>query len=61
MQLAFSKALLGSIPDGRAMPRSVFALTIGKIQDMGDMEYGRIFDVCLPPSCLQLFDGPACS
>eukprot|EP00969_Alexandrium_andersonii_P256260 11328795-Alexandrium_andersonii.AAC.1 len=41
--------------------RFVLTLTIGIDQGMGDIEYGKVPDVCFPPSCLRLFDGPACA
>eukprot|EP00969_Alexandrium_andersonii_P215396 9514160-Alexandrium_andersonii.AAC.1 len=49
MKVAYPDTLLSSVPDGHAMLCSVFALTIGKVQDMGNIEYGRVYDICLPP------------
>merc|ERR1712039_515190 len=40
---------------------SVLTLTIGNNQGMGDVEYGKIYDIYFPPSYLRLFDGPSCS
>merc|ERR1719399_1587291 len=48
-----------NIIDGRAMMCSVLTLTIGNNQGMGDVEYGKIYDIYFPPSFLRLFDGPA--
>merc|ERR1712039_1130331 len=39
---------------------SVLTLTIGNNQGMGDVEYGKIYDIYFPPSYLRLFDGPSC-
>merc|ERR1712242_403403 len=36
-------------------------LTIGNNQGMGDVEYGKIYDIYFPPAYLRLFDGPSCS
>merc|ERR1711972_794126 len=49
-----------NITDGRAMTCSVLTLTIGNNQGMGDVEYGKIYDLYFPPQYLRLFDGPAC-
>jgi len=48
-----------NITDGRAMIASVLTLTIGNNQGMGDVEYGKMHDIFVPPSLLRLFDGPA--
>merc|ERR1712156_705527 len=52
---------MGNITDGRAMMCSILTLTIGNNQGMGDVEYGKIYDIYFPPSYLRLFDGPSCS
>ena len=48
-----------NITDGRAMLASVWTLTIGNNQGMGDVEYAKMHDIYIPPKFLQLFDGPA--
>ena len=48
-----------NISDGRAMLASFLTLTIGNNQGMGDVEYAKMHDFHVPPSLLQLFDGPA--
>ncbi|MCX7175391.1 MAG: ribulose-bisphosphate carboxylase [Proteobacteria bacterium] len=48
-----------NITDGRAMLASVWTLTIGNNQGMGDVEYAKMHDIYLPPKFLALFDGPA--
>jgi len=50
-----------NITDGRAMMCSILTLTIGNNQGMGDVEYGKIYDIYFPPMYLRLFDGPSCS
>merc|ERR1712008_291335 len=50
-----------NITDGRAMMCSILTLTIGNNQGMGDVEYGKIYDIYFPPQYLRLFDGPSCS
>jgi len=40
---------------------SILTLTIGNNQGMGDVEYGKIYDIYFPPAYLRLFDGPATS
>jgi ribulose-bisphosphate carboxylase large chain len=47
--------------DGRAMMCSVLTLSIGNNQGMGDVEYGKIYDIYFPPAYLHLFDGPSCN
>merc|ERR1719386_41631 len=60
MKIAYPNALFDrTITDGRAMMCSVLTLTIGNNQGMGDVEYGKIYDIYFPPSMLRLFDGPA--
>ena len=49
------------ITDGRGMMCSVLTPAIGSNQGMGDVEYGRIYDVFFPPEFLRLFDGPSCN
>merc|ERR1719221_1920630 len=39
---------------------SVLTLSIGNNQGMGDVEYGKIYDIYFPPQYLRLFDGPSC-
>ena len=48
-----------NITDGRAMLASVWTLTIGNNQGMGDVEYAKMHDIYIPPKFLALFDGPA--
>ena len=48
-----------NITDGRAMLASVWTLTIGNNQGMGDVEYAKLHDIYLPPKFLRLFDGPS--
>lgn len=48
-----------NITDGRAMLASVWTLTIGNNQGMGDVEYSKMHDIYIPPKFLALFDGPA--
>jgi len=48
-----------NITDGRAMLASVWTLTIGNNQGMGDVEYAKMHDIFIPPKFLALFDGPA--
>jgi len=48
-----------NITDGRAMLASVWTLTIGNNQGMGDVEYAKLHDIYIPPTFLALFDGPA--
>ncbi len=48
-----------NIIDGRAMLASVWTLTIGNNQGMGDVEYSKMHDIYIPPKFLALFDGPA--
>ncbi|MFA6442968.1 MAG: ribulose-bisphosphate carboxylase [Sterolibacterium sp.] len=48
-----------NITDGRAMLASVWTLTIGNNQGMGDVEYAKMHDIYIPPQLLALFDGPA--
>ncbi len=48
-----------NITDGRAMLASVWTLTVGNNQGMGDVEYAKLHDIYIPPKFLALFDGPA--
>ena len=62
MKIAYPTMLFDrSITDGRAMMCSVLTLSIGNNQGMGDVEYGKIYDIYFPPPYLRLFDGPACN
>ena len=62
MKIAYPNLLFDrNIIDGRAMMCSVLTLTIGNNQGMGDVEYGKIYDIYFPPELLRLFDGPSCS
>merc|ERR1711879_307717 len=61
MKIAYPTLLFDrNITDGRAMMCSVLTLTIGNNQGMGDVEYGKIYDIYFPPTYLRLFDGPSC-
>merc|ERR1719437_221731 len=61
MKIAYPNALFDrNITDGRAMMCSVLTLSIGNNQGMGDVEYGKIYDIYFPPMYLRLFDGPSC-
>merc|ERR1712222_106989 len=62
MKIAYPTMLFDrNITDGRAMMCSILTLTIGNNQGMGDVEYGKIYDIYFPPKYLRLFDGPSCS
>merc|ERR1712139_283205 len=62
MKIAYPTALFDrNITDGRAMMCSILTLTIGNNQGMGDVEYGKIYDIYFPPQHLRLFDGPSCN
>merc|ERR1712159_887094 len=62
MRIAYPTALFDrNITDGRAMMCSILTLTIGNNQGMGDVEYGKIYDMYFPPQYLRLFDGPSCN
>eukprot|EP00420_Gonyaulax_spinifera_P036434 CAMPEP_0197870484 /NCGR_PEP_ID=MMETSP1439-20131203/1168_1 /TAXON_ID=66791 /ORGANISM="Gonyaulax spinifera, Strain CCMP409" /LENGTH=309 /DNA_ID=CAMNT_0043489379 /DNA_START=49 /DNA_END=974 /DNA_ORIENTATION=+ len=62
MKIAYPVALFDrNITDGRAMMCSVLTLSIGNNQGMGDVDYGKIYDIYFPPNYLRLFDGPSCS
>merc|ERR550514_2326944 len=59
MKIAYPTMLFDrNITDGRAMLCSILTLTIGNNQGMGDVEYGKIYDMYFPPKYLRLFDGP---
>ncbi|CAK0790513.1 unnamed protein product [Prorocentrum cordatum] len=61
MKIAYPTALFDrNITDGRAMMCSVLTLSIGNNQGMGDVDYGKIYDIYFPPQYLRLFDGPSC-
>eukprot|EP00413_Alexandrium_margalefii_P050024 CAMPEP_0204610778 /NCGR_PEP_ID=MMETSP0661-20131031/61682_1 /ASSEMBLY_ACC=CAM_ASM_000606 /TAXON_ID=109239 /ORGANISM="Alexandrium margalefi, Strain AMGDE01CS-322" /LENGTH=647 /DNA_ID=CAMNT_0051622603 /DNA_START=89 /DNA_END=2032 /DNA_ORIENTATION=+ len=50
MKIAYPTALFDrNITDGRAMMCSVLTLSIGNNQGMGDVEYGKIYDIYFPP------------
>merc|ERR1711979_108114 len=60
MKIAYPIMLFDrNITDGRAMMCSILTLTIGHGQGMGDVEYGKIYDIYFPPKYLRLFDGPS--
>uniref|UniRef100_A0A0G4GM17 ribulose-bisphosphate carboxylase n=1 Tax=Chromera velia CCMP2878 TaxID=1169474 RepID=A0A0G4GM17_9ALVE len=60
MKIAYPVKLFDrNITDGRAMVCSILTLVIGNNQGMGDVEYGKIHDIFIPPNFLRLFDGPA--
>ncbi|CAE8681939.1 unnamed protein product [Polarella glacialis] len=62
MKIAYPTLLFDrNITDGRAMMCSVLTLSIGNNQGMGDVEYGKIYDIYFPPAYLRLFDGPNCN
>merc|ERR1719242_1130453 len=62
MKIAYPTMLFDrNITDGRAMMCSVLTLSIGNNQGMGDVEYGKIYDIYFPPEYLRLFDGPSCN
>merc|ERR1712004_617681 len=62
MKIAYPNALFDrNITDGRGMMCSVLTLSIGNNQGMGDVDYGKIYDIYFPPKFLRLFDGPSCS
>ena len=59
MKIAYPLELFDlNITDGRAMIVSFLTLCIGNNQGMGDVEYAKMHDFYVPPSYLQLFDGP---
>ena len=50
MKIAYPTMLFDrNITDGRAMMCSILTLTIGNNQGMGDVEYGKIYDIYFPP------------
>ena len=55
--LLFGRNIVG----GCGVMGSVLTLTVGGYQGMGDVEYGKIYDICFPPELLRLFGGPSCS
>ncbi|CAE8657007.1 unnamed protein product, partial [Polarella glacialis] len=62
MKIAYPTLLFDrNSTDGRAMMCSVLTLSIGNNQGMGDVEYGKIYDIYFPPAYLRLFDGPNCN
>merc|ERR1712113_1191318 len=61
MKIAYPNLLFDrNIIDGRGMMCSFLTLAIGNNQGMGDVEYGKIYDIYFPPCYLRLFDGPSC-
>ncbi|MCP4410047.1 MAG: ribulose-bisphosphate carboxylase [Gammaproteobacteria bacterium] len=60
MRLAYPLELFDrNIIDGRMMIVSFLTMAIGNNQGMGDIEYGKIIDLWIPPRAIQLFDGPS--
>tara|TARA_R110001592_G_scaffold345530_1_gene637480 strand:- start:3119 stop:4525 length:1407 start_codon:yes stop_codon:yes gene_type:complete len=60
MKIAYPIELFDrNITDGRAMIVSFLTLAIGNNQGMGDIKEAKMHDFYVPPSFLQLFDGPA--
>ncbi|MEN8131632.1 MAG: ribulose-bisphosphate carboxylase [Pseudomonadota bacterium] len=60
MRIAYPLELFDrNITDGRMMIVSFLTMAIGNNQGMGDIEYGKIYDIFFPPRAIQLFDGPA--
>ncbi len=59
MKIAYPIELFDrNIIDGQAMIVSFLTLTIGNNQGMGDVEYAKMHDFYVPPTFLELFDGP---
>merc|ERR1712178_595371 len=55
MKIAYPNLLFDrNITDGRGMMCSFLTLAIGNNQGMGDVEYGKIYDIYFPPSYLRL-------
>ena len=60
MRIAYPLELFDrNVIDGRMMIVSFLTMAIGNNQGMGDVEYGRMIDLYVPPRAIQLFDGPA--
>lgn len=60
VKIAFPTELFDrNITDGRAMLASVWTLTVGNNQGMGDVDYAKMHDIYIPPKFLALFDGPS--
>ena len=60
MKRAFPVELFDrNIIDGRAMICSFLALAIGNNQGMGDVEYAKMHDFCVPLKFLRLFNRPS--
>jgi len=58
MNIAYSTVLFDRcIADSRAMMCFVLALPFGDNPGLGGIEYGKIYDLYVPPECLRLFDG----
>ena len=61
-KIAYPNLLFGrNIIDGCGVMCSVLTLTVGEYHGMGDVEYGKIYDIYFPPELLRLFDGPSCN
>ena len=59
MRIAYPLELFDrNITDGHMMIVSFLTLTIGNNQGMGDVEYAKMYDFFIPPSAIELFDGP---
>lgn len=60
MKIAYPIELFDrNIRDGRAMIVSFLTLTIGNNQGMGDIAHAKMFDFYIPPTYLELYDGPS--
>jgi ribulose-bisphosphate carboxylase large chain len=59
MKIAYPNVLFDrNVIDGRAMIVSFLTLTIGNNQGMSDVESSKMHDFYMPPSMVQIFDGP---
>ena len=59
MRIAYPLDLFDrNVTDGRMMMVSFLTLTIGNNQGMGDIEYAKMVDFCVPPEVIRQFDGP---
>ncbi len=60
MKIAYPIELFDrNIRDGRAMIVSFLTLAIGNNQGMGDIAYAKMHDFYIPPTYLELYDGPS--
>ncbi len=60
MKIAYPIQLFDrNIRDGRAMIVSFLTLTIGNNQGMGDIAHAKMHDFYIPPTYLELYDGPS--